>query len=102
MNTEFDRSVRYPTKAYGNVPSFQNTEEEAEFWDTHDLSEFWDEGIPIRFRSNKNRPMQIRLDSQADRDLQTLADKEHLPKSTYARQLLMKSIEQEKAKRKAS
>ncbi len=98
MSEEFDRSTRYPTKAYGNVPAFHNTEEEAEFWDTHDLSEFWEQGEPVRIRHRKNRPLQIRLDVEADRELQALADSQHIPKSTLARALLMKSIEQERKK----
>jgi hypothetical protein len=31
---------KYPTEAFGRIPSFNNIEEEVEFWDTHDVSEF--------------------------------------------------------------
>ncbi len=30
----------YPTEAHGRIPSFNNIEEEAEFWDTHDVPAF--------------------------------------------------------------
>ncbi len=29
----------YPTEPHGRVPSFNNIEEEAEFWDTHDFTD---------------------------------------------------------------
>jgi hypothetical protein len=96
MSKEFDRSVRYPIEVHGTI--LHNTEEEAEYWDTHDLTEFWDEGTPVRLHYNKNKPMQIRLDIQTDRELQELADSQHIPKSTLARALLIKSIEQERKK----
>ena len=32
----------YPTAAHGNIPSFRNLEEEAEFWDTHSMLDFPD------------------------------------------------------------
>ena len=95
MNKEFDRSERYPTKAYGNVPSFQNTQEEAEFWDTHDLSDSWDEGQPVRLRFTKNKSMQIRWTEQEDNELQRIADGKHIPKSTLARAWLLERLEQE-------
>jgi hypothetical protein len=99
MNKEFDRSVRYPTQAYGNVPAFHNTEEEAEFWDTHDLSEFWDEGEPVKLHYNKNKSMQIRWTEQEDRELQRIADIKHIPKSTLARAWLLERLEQESNQR---
>jgi len=101
MNKEFDRSVRYPTKAYGNVPAFHNTEEEAEFWDTHDLSEFWDDGIPVTLQYNKNKSIQIRWTQQEDNELQRIAEEQHLKKSTLARVWLLERLEEER-KRRAS
>ncbi len=102
MSKEFDRSVRYPTKAYGSVPAFTNTEEEAEFWDTHDLTDLWDKGEPVILRYNKNKSMQIRWTEQVDDELQRLAEEKHLKKSTLVRAWLLERLEEERNKRRAS
>jgi hypothetical protein len=41
----------YPTEGRGPIPSFNNIEEEAEWWDTHDA-----EGYPVEFE-----PVQIEI-----------------------------------------
>lgn len=40
--TKFQPTVDlgYPTGQHGEIPSFANIEEEAEFWDTHDFTDF--------------------------------------------------------------
>lgn len=45
----------YPTPAYGGIPSFQNVEEEAEFWDTHSILDFPDAIESISVVSSNNR-----------------------------------------------
>lgn len=36
----------YPTENHGRIPSFNNIEEEAAFWDTHDVTDYLDESRP--------------------------------------------------------
>lgn len=84
-----------------NMPDFQSREEEAEYLDRHFL-ELWQAGEPVNIKRTYSRPMQVRLDPVADRDLEMLAAEVHLKKSTLARQWLMERIEQEKARRRAS
>lgn len=38
----------YPTGAHGRIPSFNNVEEEAEFWDTHDVTDYLDEAPSVK------------------------------------------------------
>jgi hypothetical protein len=39
----FPVDLGYPTGAHGRIPSFNNVQEEDEFWDTHDIIYFLDE-----------------------------------------------------------
>jgi len=102
MNELDDRSSHYPTKATDTIPAFHSLEEEAEFWDTHDLTAFWDEGEPATLKRNYSRPVQVRLDTEADLDLQIFAQEAGTKKSTLARQWLLERIKQEKARHQAS
>src|SRR5680860_699021 len=56
----------YPTPVHGRIPSFNNIEEEAEFWDTHSFSEFDEELTPVEVTVSKNlsAPLSVRLDPQ--------------------------------------
>lgn len=45
----------YPTEAHGNIPSFANIEEEAEFWDTHDFTDFPGSAEPVRLPQTQRR-----------------------------------------------
>jgi hypothetical protein len=58
----------YPTPAHGRIPSFQNIEEEAEFWDTHSFTEFDEELVSIGVSEGRklSDPLSVRLD-QDDR-----------------------------------
>lgn len=98
--------LKYPTQAHGAIPAFNSYEAEAAWWDETDTGdpEIEAEMTPVTVRSTRNysKPLQVRLDEQADADLQALAEEAHLKKSTLARQLLMERIAQEKARRKAS
>lgn len=102
MNENDDRSSRYPTEAHGALPAFHTTEEEAAFWDSHDFTEFWQDAEPVILKRTYNRPVQVRLDEQADHDLEVFAAEAHIKKSTLARQWLMERIQQEKTQRRAS
>jgi predicted DNA binding CopG/RHH family protein len=78
------------------VPKFKNLKEEREFWDTHDSTDYLDD-----FKTTKNvvfvRPkkevISLRLEPKLIRRLRELADKEGLPPTTYARMLIVKSIQ---------
>jgi hypothetical protein len=78
----------YPTPAYGGIPSFQNIEEEAEFWDTHSILDFPDAIESIEFvpaREKKDAAISVRLD-RADRiRLKAAAEKMGIGPSTLAR-----------------
>lgn len=42
-----DRDFEYPTGQHGRIPSFNNVEEEAEFWDTHDYTDYQEGTRPV-------------------------------------------------------
>jgi hypothetical protein len=54
----------YPTGQHGRIPSFNNIEEEAEFWDTHDFTDYWEESRPVE---NPIDPA-LRKQRQMDKD----------------------------------
>jgi len=78
----------YPTPAHSGIPSFQNIEEEAEFWDTHSILDFPDAIESIEFvpaREKKDAAITVRLD-RADRiRLKAEAEKMGIGPSTLAR-----------------
>jgi hypothetical protein len=85
------------------MPDFDNREEEAAYVDSH-FFELWKEGEPVSiiYKRNYNKPMQVRLDEEADQDLEQLAAEAGTKKSTLARQWIKERIKQEKAHRRAS
>lgn len=76
----------YPTPSYGGIPSFQNIEEEAVFWDTHSILDFPDAIESIEFvPAKKDASITVRLD-WADRvRLKAEAEKMGIGPSTLAR-----------------
>ncbi len=46
--SDSERDLGYPTGVHGNIPSFNNVEEEAAFWDTHDATDYLDQGRPVK------------------------------------------------------
>ena len=78
------------------VPKFKSLKEEREFWDTHDSTDYHDD-----FKATKNvvfvRPkkevISLRLEPKIIRGLRELPDKESLPPTTFARMLIVKSIQ---------
>lgn len=76
----------YPTPSYGGIPSFQNIEEEAKFWDTHSILDFPDAIESISFSpGRKSAPISIRLDPADRSRLQAEAAKMGIGPSTLAR-----------------
>lgn len=66
----------YPTESRGNIPSFANIEEEAEFWDTHDSTDFLADVEPIRLPPNQRRVTRLVI---------SLTDDERQAFDAYAR-----------------
>ena len=78
-------NFKYPTEAFGRIPSFNNIEEEAEFWDTHDLSEFVGvEFHPVeeRSESESNDRLIVQLASADREELAREAEKQGVPPAT--------------------
>lgn len=82
--------LNYPTPAHGSMPSFQNYEEEAAFWDSHDITEFTEETVPVNVRSTPGltKQLMIRLDAETDHALEAIAAKEDIKKSTLVRKII--------------
>ena len=89
--------VNYPTPAHGNIPSFQNYEEEARFWDTHDFTELTQETQPVNVRSTPGltKQLMIRLDAETDHALEAIAAKEDIKKSTLVRKIIKTWLREE-------
>ena len=78
------------------VPKFKSLKEEREFWDTHDSTEYHDDFKTTKhvvFVRPKKEVISLRLEPKFIRRLRELADKEGLPPTTYARMLIVKSIQ---------
>jgi len=78
------------------VPKFKSIKEEREFWDNHDSTDYPDDFKVTRdvvFVRPKKEVISLRLEPKIIRRLRELADKEGLPPTTYARMLIVKSIQ---------
>jgi len=78
------------------VPKFKNLKEERKFWDTHDSTDYLDDFKTTQnvvFVRPKKEVISLRLEPKLIRRLRELADKEGLPPTTYARMLIVKSIQ---------
>ena len=78
------------------VPKFKSLKEEREFWDTHDSTDYHDDykiTKDVVFVRPKKEVISLRLEPKFIRRLRELADKEGLPPTTYARMLILKSIQ---------
>ena len=78
------------------VPKFKSLKEEREFWDTHDSTDYHDDFKVTKnvvFVRPKKEVMTLRLEPRLITKLRELADKEGLPPTTYARMLIVKSIQ---------
>lgn len=78
------------------VPKFKSLKEERKFWDTHDSTDYHDDFKTTKhvvFVRPKKEVISLRLEPKFIRRLRELADKEGLPPTTYARMLIVKSIQ---------
>ncbi len=79
----------YPTEARGAIPSFNNIEEEAEWWDTHDA-----DGFPVEF----DDVLTVELDESDQADLVKFAKRKGIGPSTLARMWIKEHLEEEAAR----
>jgi predicted DNA binding CopG/RHH family protein len=78
------------------APKFKNLKEERKFWDTHDSTDYHDDfkiTKNVVFVRPKKEVISLRLEPKFIRRLRELADKEGLAPTTYARMLIVKSIQ---------
>jgi len=78
------------------VPKFKSLKEEREYWDSHDSTDYHDDfkiTKNVVFVRPKKEVISLRLEPKFIRRLRELADKEGLPPTTYARMLIVKSIQ---------
>ena len=78
------------------VPKIKSLKEEREFWDTHDSTDYHDDFKTTKhvvFVRPKKEVISLRLEPKFIRRLRELADEEGLPPTTYARMLIVKSIQ---------
>jgi predicted HicB family RNase H-like nuclease len=89
--------LKYPTPAHGSIPSFQNYEDEAAFWDSHDITDFTEETAPVNVRSTPRltKQLMIRLDEETDRTLEDMATAEDIKKSTLIRKIIKTWLRQQ-------
>lgn len=85
--------LKYPTKAEGKIPAFNNIEEEANFWDSHSFTEFEDqlEEVDMVFELDKPRDesLILRVQKPFKDQLKKIARNKGLDVSTLARMWLM-------------
>lgn len=88
----------YPTQAHGSIPAFTSYEEEATFWDTHDFTEFKNETHPVKVRSTRglSENVQVRFDTETDRELEVLAHQRGLKKATLIRTWVLERLRQDR------
>ena len=87
----------YPTEAHGRIPSFNNIEEEAAFWDSHDFTDFADEATPVELTVGPELAarLTVRLDQADRRELAKRARANGVDRSTLARMWLKERLRQE-------
>jgi hypothetical protein len=83
----------YPTPAHGRIPSFNNIEEEAEFWDTHDFTEFTGTEFQLVETSLAER-MTFRIDHQDRAELDRRAREIGVGPSTLVRMWIKERLKQ--------
>lgn len=84
----------YPTQGHGSIPAFHSYEEEANFWDTHDFTEFKNEAVPVKVRSTRglSENVQVRFDTETDRELEILAQERGMKKATLIRTWVLERL----------
>ncbi|MDQ3693356.1 MAG: BrnA antitoxin family protein [Chloroflexota bacterium] len=95
--TSEDHDFGYPTGVHGRIPSFNNVEEEAAFWDTHDVTDFLEEAQSIKVVRGLGNRLTVRLDP-ADREaLEHLAEAKGVGPSTLVRMWVKDHLQREVA-----
>ena len=91
MNTTNQQS---PHKS--RIPEFASREEEAEFWDTHDFTDYLDELEPVKVRvaNPLSASVQVRFDTETDRELEVRAQEQGVKKSTLVRMIVKEWLRQ--------
>lgn len=89
----------YPTEPHGRVPSFNNIEEEAEFWDTHDLTGFDAEFGTFRIMNDQvlTDTLIVRLEPETWQTLSKIARERDVGPSTLAQTWLEERLGEEAA-----
>jgi predicted DNA binding CopG/RHH family protein len=83
------------------IPKFASYEEEAHFWDTHDVTDYWEELEPVQMHYAKKptRPVNVRFDDDALRDIRTLALQRGIGATTLIRMWALEKLREEKQAR---
>ncbi len=89
-------------KKLKKVPTFNNEEEEFEFWSTHDSTEYvdWSKAARASFLSLKpsTRTISLRLPAWLLDELKVLANKQDIPYQSLLKIYLSERIAQERKK----
>lgn len=98
MSERTYKGPKYPTKAHGSIPAFNSYEEEANFWDTHDFTEFEAETRPTKVVASRgfSAKVEVRLEPDTDHELEALALKKGMKKSTLIRTWILERLSQER------
>jgi predicted DNA binding CopG/RHH family protein len=83
------------------TPKFASYEEEAHFWDTHDVTDYWEELEPVKMQFTKkpSKPVNVRFDDDALRDIRTLALQRGIGATTLIRMWALEKLREEKQSR---
>lgn len=87
----------YPTGVQGRIPSFDNVEEEASFWDTHDVTDYLDESQPAELTVGPGlaEKLTLRLEHEDREALRRRAKRLGIGPSTLARIWLKERLRSE-------
>ena len=89
-------------KKLKKVPTFNNEEEEFEFWSTHDSTEYvdWSKAARVSFPNLKpsTRTISLRLPAWLLDELKVLANKQDIPYQSLLKMYLSERVAQERKK----
>lgn len=78
------------------IPKFNNTKEEAEFWDTHSFADYWDELKPVKvifnLKKKKEESLTLRLQADVKKQLENIATGFGINSSTLARMWIIEKL----------
>lgn len=95
---DYENGLDYPTEAHGSIPAFHSYEEEAEFWDTHSISDFKNETESVKVIETRgfSKNVQVRFAPDTDHELEAIAQKKGVKKSTLIRTWVLERRNQER------